>query len=127
MREIKFRAWNADRHIMFQVGDDFGTTDPLDPIVYFRQGQPVILMQFTGLLDKNGKEIYEGDILKYQYYLEHGQWGEVKDFPYPVIVEWNLCQACFTPLSLWTKYTEQLSRSEVIGNIYEHSHLLEKK
>lgn len=61
MREIKFRAWNAERKIMFRVGDDYGTTHDLDCAVYFKQGQHVELMQFTGLRDKNGKEIYEGD------------------------------------------------------------------
>ncbi len=66
MREIKFRAWHRDSKRMLQVGDDCGTTHPLDCCVYFKQGQPVELMQYTGLKDKNGLEIYEGDLVSYR-------------------------------------------------------------
>lgn len=74
MREIKFRAWDGKR--MYYDPNDFylrmdgscfdvfeGEMD--EPIC----GQP-ILMQYTGLKDKNGKEIYEGDIVKTSYH--HG-------------------------------------------------------
>jgi uncharacterized phage protein (TIGR01671 family) len=56
MREIKFRAWIPHEHRM-TYGDitDYGIID-----IGKSEGT---LMQFTGLLDKNGKEIYEGDIL----------------------------------------------------------------
>jgi uncharacterized phage protein (TIGR01671 family) len=67
MRVIKFRAWHKQVGEMFFVGDAFGTAHPLDCCNYLRQGQPVELMQFTGMLDKNGKEIYEGDILKWEH------------------------------------------------------------
>ena len=63
MREIKFRSWHTEDKVMLQVGDKYGTTNLLDCCVYFMQGQPVELMQYTGLKDKNGKDIYEGDIL----------------------------------------------------------------
>jgi hypothetical protein len=59
MREIKFRAWDGEKMIF-----------PSDPDTYskFVRGElvcpGVILMQYTGLEDKNGKEIYEGDIVR---------------------------------------------------------------
>jgi hypothetical protein len=70
MREIKFRAWDEDRKIMFQpiVSDlfihlngqlnSFDSGGELNGTEYTKQ---LPLMQYTGLKDKNSKEIYEGD------------------------------------------------------------------
>jgi len=69
VRDIKFRAWSElDGGVMLQVGDDCGTKTGLDCCQYKNQGQDVVLMQFTGLLDKNGVEIYEGDTAESQYF-----------------------------------------------------------
>lgn len=64
MRELKFRAWSQSLGEYFIKGDEYGTTSDLDPVMYYKQGQDVILEQFTGLQDKNDVDIYEGDILK---------------------------------------------------------------
>ena len=71
-REIKFRAWHKDLKKMFKIGqitlekgtwnfepndrDFIGMSIPYQP--------SFVLMQYTGLHDKNGKEIYEGDIIR---------------------------------------------------------------
>jgi hypothetical protein len=59
-REIKFRAWNKNLGKMIT---DIGLFSDNEPDEYFNEDD-CILMQYTGLKDKNGVEIYEGDVLK---------------------------------------------------------------
>ncbi|MEK6459172.1 YopX family protein [Heyndrickxia faecalis] len=62
MREIKLRAWDEELKRMF-----YGTTEQFDDSLSFRfkhfETDEPVYMQYTGLNDKNGKEIYEGDII----------------------------------------------------------------
>lgn len=115
-REIKFRAWSNGQKAMLEVGDNYGTTHDLDCCNYFKSGQDVELMQFTGLTDKNGKDIYEGDIVNSQEaYQSH------------FIIEWgNSGWVLFDGNDgvLHDEHDEFIENVEVIGNIYEHGHLL---
>jgi hypothetical protein len=74
------------------------------------------VMQYTGLKDKNGKEIYEGDILL--------DWEGLKRY----VVEWNEKWACFQTRKLQNDRIEMemdtLHTAEAIGNIYENPELL---
>lgn len=136
MKKIKFRAWDKENEIMvfsdkkhydywFDIyedgllkclvncsycdsfGDEHDSWEPLDN-----------LMQYTGLKDKNGKEIYEGDIIKYSHSIvgtiirevriKYGMWGiegmtKGTQIPFANLIE---------------------NEYEVIGNIYENPELL---
>lgn len=82
------------------------------------------LGQFTGLKDKNGVEIYEGDILKYGVYFDYGQSGQYEYYTKTVV--YDSSKAAFHPCHTWTGYETPLDRVEVIGNIFENPELIEK-
>lgn len=68
MREIKFRAWQKDKKMMCEVKNihfvsEQASLKEKENVTNTRPFKDIELMQFTGLYDKNGKEIYEGDIL----------------------------------------------------------------
>ena len=128
MREIKFRAWiepkGADFRAMANVSSiDFETrkivvtfNNPYFAQTKFEFGDgDYTLMQSTELKDKNGKEIYEGDIVDYMSMIfeiiNHRQaygWNEDNEF-----IPFANMAPC------------QLPKIEVIGNIYENPELLE--
>ena len=123
MREIKFRVWDESKKVMLSQVGSWYFNDEYNEIAFhmndvtFSDRKYLKLMQYTGLKDRNGKEIYEGDIIRdndgflWVVYFEDGMYcakgGEYETIEY--LIE-------FCPE--WC---------EVIGNIYEHSHLLEAK
>jgi hypothetical protein len=118
MREIKFRAFDKEEKVMIYEFELSGNGDFCLAKGFFHQDEGLdvyikdfILMQYTGLKDKNGKEIYEGDILKI---------GNSN-----IEVIWDKNNAWFTLKSNHFHLGFQSIFYEVIGNIYEHPHLLE--
>ena len=80
----------------------------------------IVLMQSTGLKDKNGKEIFEGDIVDYKGREAVVKWhGSYASFIYRFVDELNKRSAEWYPLYL------AYLKCEVIGNIYENPELLE--
>ncbi|MFD1776670.1 YopX family protein [Paenibacillus rhizophilus] len=122
MREIKFRAWvvkDEDGDIVPYMEDMNGVESYKDPFEEHRKGN-IVLLQYTGLKDKNGREICEGDVVGVKAYLGHGYGRKVvfRDgcFGFEAVpnVSEELCY-----LEVWTEDVE------VIGNIYENPELLE--
>lgn len=125
MREIKFRAWDEDSmwfvssmHYDAQKGGMvLGRVSDGGECFH---GGDAILMQYTGLKDRNGKEIYEGDIVSWQHYeAEH----EIQRAA-PVTFE----NGCFYTIWQDSKYRLggwKAKAIEVIGNIYSNPDLLE--
>ena len=130
MKEIKFRAWLKEDKKMVNVE----TMDFTDKSIQYLKKSEIInayilrresdddveLMQYTGLKDKNDKEIYEGDILFF------------RDENMKYIVVWQ--DAAFIIKSIEIrKYSEKMCWlddteicCEIIGNVYENKNLLEE-
>lgn len=82
----------------------------------------ITLMQSTGLVDKNGKEIFEGDILDYKGRKAFVRWhGSYASFIYRFVDELQKRNTEWKPLYL------AYMKCEIIGNIYENPELLEDK
>ncbi|TKI71999.1 hypothetical protein FC756_03035 [Lysinibacillus mangiferihumi] len=135
MREIKFRIWckqNESMQRVSKIGFDEGKLwyvldeDHETQPPYFEDDDDWVLMQYTGLKDKNGKEIYEGDILKTPSVSGKGD--------IITTIEWNEFswkeKLIYSPIHQFYEYfdfsDETGEDSEVIGNIYENPELLEE-
>ncbi len=114
-REIKFRAWEKNLKEMIPVHDVDFERKIINTSSAWRFLNEVALMQYTGLKDKNGKEIYEGDVIK-----------SIRG--YKAVVEW-VDDGRFLGFTIERErkimYVGQEPAVEVIGNIYESPELLE--
>ena len=129
MREIHFRAWDKILKRVSNVQElKFGRRNEI--IVHTKNsgGHNIIsfeLMQFTGLKDKNGKEIFEGDILE-----ENVDWlGEsIVPFKLRFLCRHNLLHSTskFIFICIGSGDSIRLDKAIVIGNIYENPELLKE-
>jgi len=122
MREIKFRAWDKKAKEMIYEALEIKNIGLGDGSVLVdaktQGGNELTWLQYTGLKDKNGKEIYEGDIIQCKYYQK--AWKEE--------VKYDVDYSGFLPFCEPIDYDEiYLSDYGVIGNIYENPGLLEGK
>jgi len=140
MRQLKFRAWDTATKTMLITGFHFfGETTCFDLICQMvMENNPnkiecslmrmndVVVMQFTGLLDKNKKQIYEGDILRYVEKM--CDLGDAQTLIAKVIYDQDV--AAFglglnDERGCWNYFTDRtISHFEVIGNEFENPKLL---
>lgn len=141
-REIKFRGWlksrwegDEDANKMYydiqNSYDTLGDVKPYDPMTDFKEwidDDIAVVEQYTGLKDKNDKEIYEGDIVKQLMYVLEG-----KECITTWVVRWNNNEFCYDLHRVsGALYGDSMMSSgdakdyEVIGNIHENPELLEE-
>jgi len=121
MREIKFRAWDKDNKRYLEEYDVVRYSDSTvgvhDSSPPFNRYGVVILEQYTGLKDKNGVEIYEGDIVKDNIFGLYTVFFSYGGFKLIGVNELSNQLALMDSHSNWY---------EVIGNIYENPELMEE-
>lgn len=130
-REIKFRAWDKEKKVMSAVRSwDFAHGD----VELGKELQPeadkfteeVELMQYTGLTDRNGVEIYEGDIVKWGHHCERCRENPVRIAKVEINpdIQFNTKNVdCIFHYGNFA-YQDTENHLEVIGNIYENKELL---
>ena len=102
MRPIKYRAWDKESQEMvcWEIILDDGFEKYINDLI-----------QFTGLYDKNGTEIYEGDLMSHPDFTKNAFLPiEIKDG--------------YTTIAGWDCLRTDISKGKVIGNIYENPELL---
>ncbi len=134
MRKIKFRIWNPKEKIMYYQPFelDFIKDGHIELNKWLKNdmcstkigctgkkcmlGVGLVLMQYTGVKDKNKKEIYEGDILFHHKFKSNGK----------IVYEALSYRVVGNNVDMWLGYCNEKDR-EVIGNIYENKELLDDK
>lgn len=140
MREIKFRAWNKLAKCMAIVDmldfmfDAYRAHRIEGPLSGSGHLTDIVLLQFTGLHDKNGREVYEGDIIKSTTLYNDTQYAQVLWDETMSLSSWDSSETWMLHFLSGVKCTlypfckyRNSDTIEVIGNIYENPEMMEGK
>jgi len=120
--ETEYRAWDGESIIIPKYLCQMDTlVMPYPDFVNeetYPKSMPVILIQYTGLKDKNGNKIFNGDIVKYIDYDDVIHTSEVK-YEDGCFVVWSLDDSAFGSVPYLKNF-----KVEIIGNIYQNKELL---
>ncbi len=120
MREIKFRAWDSDKKCMqYEEATEKKFSMKSCEILAAYD----LVMQYTGLKDKNGKEIYESDILHIEY---ADAAEEENNFNTEVWFHEGKFLTRYFAIPVASFSNNQNISCEVVGNIYENSERLKE-
>ena len=128
----RYRAWDSAKKEMFK--DTFAITESGQVVVVEQESvasspdyifvQHLVIMQSTGLFDRNGKEIFEGDIVRQVRTQPTTENETIIGVVTMIEAAWLIMNDCEQLASkLWSETDE----NEIIGNIYENPELLEDK
>lgn len=130
---FRFRAWDRDQNDMIDVHEWAIESNGMKIGGYYndlaynfdlREIPRFVLMQCTGLKDKNGKPIYEGDILQHPIPWHTTSWGANRFKPHIVI--WKQLESIEPSENMiGFDLPEDWQLTEVIGNVYENPELLD--
>jgi len=142
MQEIKFRGqqkttkkwisgfpvWNGDRtkcYILNSLEDILRLSFPVsgqEKTIFDCEVIPETVGQFTGLHDKDGKEIYGGDILEYEKFICYNKKDGIKTKTLRCAVVWHKCGFCTDNLEI---LTIEFKNCRIVGNVHDNPELLE--
>lgn len=119
---VKFRAWDKETKTMNGMAEIYRNRN--QEIELRPRDEKIILMQSTGLFDKNGKEIFEGDVVRMRNPRDRRQIGKfqvvrVANSPMLGLLDKKLTTEIFN------LYEHMRNYYEIAGNIYENPELLE--
>lgn len=141
MREIKFRAWSKKEKTMIYFSSDWAIDGEYSNLgfsiehdeknffdSYKGAKEEAVIMQYTGLKDRNGKEIYEGDLVEYTRADNSTLTGSKTRHEATFAKGAFCCLVKVVSLGICPTYLNQYNeQSEIIGNIYKNPELLKEE